>query len=740
MNKAVIFLVLIFFINCPPIFAQRENDRTNLSTIYIESEANDGKAEDGYIMKQPRKIGIWDSKPQLETPYSVNSYSSELISNVQPNEVVDLFKIFPNVMGAESYININTNVYSRGLWPDGVTGRVIINGIQMDNNGMGVFLEDIESVDVYSGLSGFMYGLQKVGGFANYNLKQPTYEFMNKIKIGYNQGQAVGHIDVGGPLVKDKLAFRLNIVDMDGETFVDGQNKTKYYFSGAVDWRILDNLNLTLYGSLGHYKLLGRQTIFTRSGTFLPAVPDPRQLWSSPSSYHDLKTVNYGISANYIPNDVLKFRFAYMHREANRTSLSSASQFIANTNNYSTIYTIMNWDYRSDGYSAYVDLNFDTLSINHNVTMGVNGYIAKRYDGRHCITPVCANTLNTNLINTVVGLTGLYPQIQPNGRFIGSFSDSSIMSNLNLDNVDFYRYYNGSYLTTKNQNFNIVIGDDIKFNDQWNLMVGLNRALFNTKAYDVGTGRLTNSYTSTAITPTVSLIFKPLPTIATYATYIESLEPGSQVGAAFKNAGEQLDPTISKQYEIGVKAELWNMFMTAALFQIERASVINVGAPGAPNSELTVRQDGLARHKGIELAFRGRLFDSLNLIGGFTYVQSKRIRTQNGTLDGYSLTLAPEYLAKLYAEYDLQFIDGLTLTGGIFYTGSAQFDDLNTVQVPSRTLLDLGARYNANLFGIDTTFRLDVANITDKRYWSYNAGEIGFGSPRTFVFTVETSF
>ena len=100
---------------------------------------------------------------------------------------------------------------------------------------------------------------------------------------------------------------------------------------------------------------------------------------------------------------------------------------------------------------------------------------------------------------------------------------------------------------------NWTVGDNIKFNDQWSALVGGTDARFEE---DSGPSKTQDSYDTTKITPTYSLIYKPIPWVSTYASYIESLEPGTFVGPTFSNAGTMLPAEVDKQYEVGAKANV----------------------------------------------------------------------------------------------------------------------------------------------------------------------------------------
>jgi iron complex outermembrane receptor protein len=70
-------------------------------------------------------------------------------------------------------------------------GRVYVNGVQNDNLGMGVFAEEIERLEIVSGLTGFLYGASPVGGLINYQLKRPTGTELRRLTVGnYGDGSS----------------------------------------------------------------------------------------------------------------------------------------------------------------------------------------------------------------------------------------------------------------------------------------------------------------------------------------------------------------------------------------------------------------------------------------------------------------------------------------------------------------------------------------------------------------------
>ncbi len=94
-------------------------------------------------------------------------------------------------------------------------------------------------------------------------------------------------------------------------------------------------------------------------------------------------------------------------------------------------------------------------------------------------------------------------------------------------------------------------------------------------------------------------------------------------------------------------------------------------------------------------------------------------------------------MAKLYAEYNIPMVKGLTVTGGAYYTGESYRDGANTDVIPSYTVYDGGLRYKTKLDKYPTTFIMNVTNLTDKKYWR---SPTSFGEPRNLALSMKMEF
>ncbi|WP_220494697.1 TonB-dependent receptor domain-containing protein, partial [Klebsiella pneumoniae] len=114
------------------------------------------------------------------------------------------------------------------------------------------------------------------------------------------------------------------------------------------------------------------------------------------------------------------------------------------------------------------------------------------------------------------------------------------------------------------RNDNFMIGDLIRFNEQWSALVGINRSTI--KSMERGADGLPGQpdYARGPNSPNASLLFAPTPWLTTYATYIEGLEQGGVAPDEAVNRLQVLPPMRSKQRELGVKAELGGVLVSVA--------------------------------------------------------------------------------------------------------------------------------------------------------------------------------
>ncbi|RXJ68920.1 TonB-dependent siderophore receptor [Halarcobacter ebronensis] len=682
------------------IIKEKKSENTNsLGEINVLASA-DGLAEDGYLSKDISGIGLWGNRSLQDTPYQMSVISQEMIENTASG-IDQIFKMNPVVQvkttstSSHSWNTPNMNI--RGF---DVSGNHILEGIPFSWV-EGVTTEELERIEVLNGLTGFLYGVGYVGGAVNYVTKKPTLERLTNLTIGTSGNEAAYiHADLGGKIdEKGKFSYRLNALKQNGETSIENQKIDRELVAGALDWRITDDLIFTFdaYHKKNNTDKLTSYFVSSQSATIL----NPKQGYAPDWTFSDSSQDRLGFKSLWQINDNIKLRTAYIHLD-HENDMSMPYVYDNSDGTYSFNY-YRAWPQTSTTQGAYVyaDIDFSTLKVEHTLTMGVSG-----------------NKTKSNSID------GAWEWVNLGNYTLEQLNNISRPTYVGNEN-------NKTYLSSRNEKTNFMIGDDIRFNENWSALVGFNYAKVEEKNYNID-GEKTGGYDADDITPSISLIYKPFEDLTTYATYMESLESGTIVGDLYSNAGEIFNPYVSKQYEIGAKYSLSeNLLLSSALFRIEKANSYEE----SEGAGLKLTQDGLVIHQGLELTLTGKVTENLTVVAGGTIMDLKIDKAN--TNEGKKPTDTASKMAKLYAEYNIPFIQGLTITGGAYWTGKSYRDVANTDVIPSYTVYDGGLRYKTTLDKYPTTYIVNVTNLTNKEYWRSSTS---FGEPLNIAFSMKMEF
>jgi iron complex outermembrane receptor protein len=280
------------------------------------------------------------------------------------------------------------------------------------------------------------------------------------------------------------------------------------------------------------------------------------------------------------------------------------------------------------------------------------------------------------------------------------------------------------------------MGDDIRFTEQLSALIGVNRSTVEARNFNAA-GTATSNYKESAWTPTVSLVFKPVPRVTTYATYMEGLEQGSTVpddAVLYNNPGEIMKPYVSKQYEVGAKyAPIDALLITGALYRIEKANAFDEQV----NGKITRTQDGVEVHQGFELTATGNVTPNLKVMVGGTVMDLKVTKTSTASLLGKKPTGVSGTLAKMYLEYAVPPLPGFSVSGGIYHAGKMYKDSANLQVMDGYTIMDIGLHYKTEVDSHPVRLDLNVANITAENYW---ATSYSLGIPRNVAFSLKYGF
>jgi iron complex outermembrane receptor protein len=453
----------------------------------------------------------------------------------------------------------------------------------------------------------------------------------------------------------------------------------------------------------------------------LPPAPDPTKVgYGQNYAGVDLLTRTGSVRLKHDFSSDWHLVVGALNHDASRNISTPVNNLTNNNGNYTSSLAngfaprfIMTSD------AAYLDGNFTTGAVAHDLTLGTAGYKAQSYSVITPATPASVLLGTANINDPVIfrlPAAGL-----PN---VGLNFDSS---------------------TSYQQGINI--GDTIRFTDAWAARLAVSQDWFHTDNYNAKAARV-SEYANHGLSPTASLMYKPMSNMTVYATFASSLQAGDLAPTSsppLVNAGQSLPPYRSKEYEVGYKVSLEKIDLTAALFRIQRPFA-NINA--ADNAfEIT----GLQVNRGLELSAVGQVVRNLRVYGGVTLLNARLEDTPLATTNDKIYVGAPKVKGNTLFEYSIPMVPGLVASFDWQFSGPRAANDTNSFFVAGYNLFDLGARYTSTILTKTVTWRLSLDNLTDRHYWSTvapsnltgaNTGNLigHFGTPRTVLAAMSIDF
>lgn len=637
-------------------------------------------------------LGALGNKSEFETPFSVSSISSARIEAMQANDINDVMRYEPGVQATSNGGSTasGSSVRVRGLNLDWTNGYKI-DGMAIPYWYIDLPVANFDTIQVYKGASAFMYGFGSPGGVLDYRLKAPVENRKLTLEAGYRSDAVFRQmLDVGGSLdsahrIQTRLSFGSEVGDQYNSSFVRNLS-----MSFTTNVRITDKLHWHFNSFYMNTLQKGMvNTVMTVPGLTVTPVSG-RTAFGAPSSWktNDLKRFSTGLDWDFARNWTASLTYAYTHLDER----FPASQLF---------FTSSNGDYKSQAYEMVRVLTY------HQVDFTTQGHF------------------NTGVLHheVMVGLTWLQQNFDWDAN-VGAklpfeygniYTDRPSLTSATDFHPRLYRYINYRQIAP-------FWSDTISWR-QWSLMAGARYTAYSEDDFSK-TGSTTGSHRNNPVTPIVSLSYRATPWLNAYFSWVQAVQTGGQAPQGTNNYGQVFSPIRSDQYELGVKVQRRTFSGTLALFRMDTGAAYT-------NAQNDYVQNGVSRYQGVEASASWLVTKDINLNASLAYLDARYVRAAAGYA-GHQLEAVAPFQAAFNADYRIPVIKGLSVNAGFNYVSRSWLDAANTVRMPSYIVGEVGAAYTTRVDSHTLTFRANVENIGNVRYWmsrgSYNLFP---GAPRT---------
>lgn len=653
------------------------------------------------------RIGLLGNKSVMDTPYSITSYTQELIQNQQATTVADVVANDPSVRNINPRFGRFDQFTIRGF--NLVNSEIAFNGLYGLVPTYTVPVESAERVEIFKGPNTLLNGMSPsgaVGGNINIVPKRAADKDITQFTGSYASRSVLGgQLDIGRRFGNDgQFGVRVNAVHQDGETaFSNDQSIKRSLISVGLDFR---GEKLRLSSDIYHYENRGTAPLERVTLAANAVVPNADRIdrnFAQKWSYADSIDSSIMFRGEY---DITPLTTAYAAWGARRgrydflrvspISVNSAGNFTATTNKFLR-------DEDTVSSEAGMRTAFSTGFVDHAVNFNASFY---RIDFGNSETEL--GSISSNIYDPVNRQQPNTPGVteRPTGKTqLESFALTDTLSILD-------------------ERVQLTLGA------RKQRVIGISTPASGVRA----------EYDKDALTPTAAIVIKPYEGVSIFGNYIEALTqtqpaPASSISNPVANPGAIFPPIKSKQIEAGVKMDMGSFTTTLSVFRIERPNtfVDQVTRVYALNGE--------QQNTGLEFNVFGEPLPGIRVLGGFMLLDAELTKTRGGVNQGNTAIGVAKVNANLGAEWDVSYVPGLTFTARAIHTGDQYINEANTQEIPDWTRFDIGSRYVFKTHGKTVTLRANLENAFDKRYWS-TASTFGltYGTPRTALLSATIDF
>lgn len=653
----------------------------------------------GYISRQSQ-VGLGFASDPLKVPQSVQVITRRMLEDQKPMTLADIVRNTSGTGGPRNSIEPFNGFKLRGfsVTESATDGIRNTNSLNIQSGG----LVNVEQVEILRGPGGALYGLGSPGGVVNIVTRKPLSEFRaaGSVRVGNFDSRQV-EADLTGPLTKEgDLAYRLIAEYGDRDSFVDFVGVENWQIAPSLQWSNDSGLSLRYQGDWRRreglrYISLPVQGTLTGTDQF----ELPRSLYTGEPDQGDTVTKSrihtFTLEQEGDDGAISRLYGRFTHTSYDQPSVAPAN-VAADGRTLNRRFNRFVEEQDEWIIGGLLVREIDAFGLQHKIAIGAD-YAEWSYDSeflRGTVGPL-------DLLQPVYGspITNLFTLANSRDEFeqLGGFIQDYI---------------------SIGDNINLLLG--VRWDRLVNRTFGLR---FNTE------GKSTDSQLS----PRAGLSWEVVDGVAPYVSYSETFVAGPNFGFVRSPDGDPFGPQDGRQWEVGVKFDLFNtLTATVALFDIEQSNVPTVD----PNDPAFRVPTGEQRSRGFEVSGAWAPGQGLDIMGSYAYTDAE-VTEDTNIPSGSQLDNVPKHTARLLARYARELDHNWTagISGGLVYSSSARIAIGSNFKVPDYTVLEAGLFVSRG----PLIAELKVDNLTNNDYFlrgAFGGNGVIPGDARRIVFSV----
>ncbi|WCP69955.1 TonB-dependent siderophore receptor [Vibrio tubiashii] len=579
----------------------------------------------------------------------------------------------------------------------------------------------LERVEILRGPASVLYGQNPPGGLINTVSKRPQFDGgSGQVALEYGSfDRKQISLDVNREINED-VAFRLVAMGRKNGTKVDNVDAERILIAPSLAWNISDKTNITLLTSYQKDDSKPYLQFLPVEGTLTPnkngQIPDNLAIGNPDWEKFEREQLSVGYEFEHQFNDSLSFgqstRYSRMDIDLRQMYFSmyaadaptiqtqmgpvNLGQVLDPTSSRQTIVRNATTDKgHSDAFNIDNRLvyKFRTGAVQHKLLTGIDYQQIKIDSQDYSADPTVADGNGTTALGTADPTFNMFNPTYTNNVVLLHPKTLQPLTDADLETT-----------ITKNRQVGFYLQDQMRVND-WVVQAGVR--------YDDTSNEQRNQTTGTAYeadyqewTSSAGVAYVMSNGFTPYANYAQSFEP--QIRSV---TNQPAKPERGESFEIGLKYQprSFDGYFNLSVYDAAKTDVVQVDGSD-------IKQVGEIRNRGIELEAVANVTQSLTLIGNITHLDSEIKDDKDKSLVGKTPQQVADTLASAWAKY--QFfggaLNGLSVGGGVRYTGDTYAGNDNSKKVSAYTLYDATVSYRFQ----DYKFQVAAKNIFDKQYIS----------------------